>query len=303
MASFKKASLRIDPGEPSFSAGIPKRRGLLGATKSVSSSHVGKKTAETITTKRSWTPREKEVLGSLTVEPLNKLQHEVLTKMRCELYDDLLRVEQHEEVVSDRRLLRFLRGASYNIKDAVALFREMLNWRKEKNVDKIRNEIVQNELKPVDFPHSGRIKRYYLSNRHYNQDKEGRIVHVELIGRVPVKKLLSCFHESEWMTHHIYEMEYLMIQLDRQTKETKKLSRIVSIYDFFGLNKGHLHRSALGLFKQTLKITQLYYPEMMERCFFINSPVLFTMTWSMIKPWIAERSVKKIEILGKNYYS
>ena len=250
---------------------------------------------------KTFSAEDKKKLREVNLQPLNAVQKQALALMKQKLYDDMLSASQFEEVVSERRLLRFLRGMNFDIELAVSMFRDMLRWRKENDVDAIRTDIVENDMTPADFPHAGRVQRYYMSNMQYGHDEHGRPIHVEQIGKTCVKKLLSSFSEEEWIRHHIYQMEYLMLELDRISKEQGKLVRIVSIYDLRGLSKEHLHRGAIKLFKKTIKVTQNYYPEMMENCFFINSPKLFTMAWAMIKPWISERTVKKIEILGSKY--
>lgn len=276
-----------------------RRLSIRGRRKSKTGSTSSQK-AERSNAVRVFTTEEKKALREIDL-PLNALQQEALSIMREMLYDDLLSAQQFEEVVSERRLLRFLRGMNFDIEVAVGMYRDMLRWRKEAGVDDVRMEIVNNKMEPSDFPHAGRIQRYYMSNMNYCRDMHGRPLHIEQIGKTCVKKLLSSFSEEEWIRHHIYQMEYLMLELDRISKEKGKLVRIVSIYDLQGLNKEHLHRGAIKLFKKTIKVTQNYYPEMMENCFFINSPKLFTMAWAMIKPWISERTVRKIEILGGKY--
>jgi hypothetical protein len=53
--------------------------------------------------------------------------------------------------------------------------------------------------------------------------------------------------------------------------------------------------------KQVTKIGQDYYPESLGTMFIINSPMLFSSVWSLIKPFLDEVTVKKIHILGSSY--
>ena len=64
-----------------------------------------------------------------------------LALMRQELAEDLLRVPQYPDVVGDRRLLRFLRGHSLDVKKAVLMFRKFLKFREDFKVNDIRNRI------------------------------------------------------------------------------------------------------------------------------------------------------------------
>ena len=45
------------------------------------------------------------------------------------------------------------------------------------------------------------------------------------------------------------------------------------------------------------------YPETLHFCFFVNTPMAFTIVWSMIKGWIDEKTRSKIKILGTNFKS
>lgn len=57
----------------------------------------------------------------------------------------------------------------------------------------------------------------------------------------------------------------------------------------------------LGYIKQISKLGQDYYPELLGTMFIVNSPMLFSSAWSLIKPLLDEATVKKIHILGSSY--
>jgi CRAL/TRIO domain len=48
-------------------------------------------------------------------------------------------------------------------------------------------------------------------------------------------------------------------------------------------------------------IGQDRYPESMGKFFIINAPFAFWAVWSIIKPWLDEVTVSKIDILGGGY--
>ena len=45
-------------------------------------------------------------------------------------------------VIGERRLLRFIKGYNGNIEKAAEAYSKFLKWRRENNVDEIRNKIV-----------------------------------------------------------------------------------------------------------------------------------------------------------------
>lgn len=52
---------------------------------------------------------------------------------------------------------------------------------------------------------------------------------------------------------------------------------------------------------QAASIGQDRYPETMGRFYIINAPWAFSAVWSVIKPWLDEVTVKKVNILGGTY--
>jgi CRAL/TRIO domain len=49
------------------------------------------------------------------------------------------------------------------------------------------------------------------------------------------------------------------------------------------------------------KIGQDYYPECMGKFYIINAPYLFAGIWTVIKPWLDEVTVKKIQIMSTGH--
>lgn len=48
--------------------------------------------------------------------------------------------------------------------------------------------------------------------------------------------------------------------------------------------------------REIAKINSLIYPENMGVCFLINCPRVFSMVWSVVRPWLDERTRSKIHI-------
>jgi len=66
----------------------------------------------------------------------------------------------------------------------------------------------------------------------------------------------------------------------------------VSISNFYRVRDYVMRASGIG---------QDRYPETMGRFYIINAPWMFSTIWSVIKLWLDEETVKKIDILGSNY--
>jgi len=52
---------------------------------------------------------------------------------------------------------------------------------------------------------------------------------------------------------------------------------------------------------ETARIGQDRYPEIMGKFYIINAPWAFTAVWTMIKGWLDEVTVNKIDIIGTAY--
>lgn len=69
-----------------------------------------------------------------------------------------MKLSQSNLVVGDRRILRFLRGKQLNVDTASEMYINFLRWRRENNVDRIRQEIVYGgKDSPMKFPNGAKI--------------------------------------------------------------------------------------------------------------------------------------------------
>ena len=57
--------------------------------------------------------------------------------------------------------MRFLRGHKFDVGLAAEMCRTMLLWRLSSGVAVVRDAIVADDLQPADFPHHGRVMKYY----------------------------------------------------------------------------------------------------------------------------------------------
>lgn len=70
-------------------------------------------------------------------------EEDKLSQMRLILASELGEVPPTPDVVGDRRLLRFLRGHNMDVNKATHMFRNFLRYRKEHDVDAIRDRICK----------------------------------------------------------------------------------------------------------------------------------------------------------------
>ena len=64
---------------------------------------------------------------------------------------------------------------------------------------------------------------------------------------------------------------------------------------------GKLKEKSRDFVKLAINIGQDNYPEIMSSLFIVNAPFIFKGAWAMLKPFIDEKTRKKISILGSKY--
>ena len=73
-----------------------------------------------------------------------------------------------------------------------------------------------------------------------------------------------------------------------------------TILDLAGVSLSNFYR-VKDYVMSASSISQDRYPETMGKFFIINAPWAFTAVWQVIKPWLDEVTVGKIDIIGSPY--
>lgn len=62
-----------------------------------------------------------------------------------------------------------------------------------------------------------------------------------------------------------------------------------------------LNRTAIQLVQFGSKTANDYYPETLHKCFIVNAPFIFPALWAVIKPFLDEKTARKVTIRGSDY--
>ena len=243
-------------------------------------------------------------LNCMETAPLNGQQASALEIMRRELADELQKAPQFPELVGDRRLLRFLRGHKFDIATACKMMKAMFAWRRDNNIDEIREKIDKGKMTPDQFPCYDKIVPFYpfmFDMEH--KDKLGHPLNFERTGRMRPRALMQSVTQEEFVHFHIHMMEYVQIHLERLSAGAEKghLMRLCAVKDLDGLGVHMMIADAITWMQSLVRVTQANYPETMDKCFLLNTPWAFYTIWKVVKPWLAERTIKKVNILDANY--
>ncbi|CAM9365698.1 unnamed protein product, partial [Discosporangium mesarthrocarpum] len=147
----------------------------------------------------------------------SKWETRMIREMKILLDEDIRKAPPFPEVVGSRRMLRFLRGHKHNVPKAVSMMRAMLRWRRENDVDKIREDIVNNKkFDPRQFPQGESILKKFpvLVASPLCVGSEGTPLSYESYSFSPRQVAKEADGDLSFFIHfHIYCQEFKQVQL------------------------------------------------------------------------------------------
>lgn len=206
--------------------------------------------------------------------------------------------EKESEIINKERcddltLLRFLRARKFDVALAYDMFFNCQKWRHEKKIDTIIQDFHYEE-KPI-------VARYYPQYYHKN-DKEGRPVYYEELGKVNLVEMLN-FTNEERMINNLVK-EYELFELYRLPACSRFKNHLVetscTILDLKGISISSAY-NVITYVKEASYIGQNYYPERMGKFYLINAPFGFSTAFRLFKPFLDPITVSKIFILSSSY--
>ncbi|KAH7888185.1 CRAL-TRIO domain-containing protein [Phlebopus sp. FC_14] len=225
-------------------------------------------------------------LGNLTVT-----QQHALDTLKKQLQD-----EGHfvPERMDDATLLRFLRARKFDVAAAKLMLLNAEQWRKDFGVD----DIVKN----FEFPEKEKVDELYPQYYH-NMDKDGRPIYIERLGKLNIDALYKVTSQERQLKRFVLEYEkFLSERLPACSKAVGyPVETSCTILDLEGVSLTNFY-NVRDYVLQTARIGQDRYPECMGKFYIINAPWAFSAVWMIIKPWLDEVTVAKIDILRSGAY-
>ena len=217
------------------------------------------------------------------VEQLTADEREVLNRFRAS-------VPGHWD---DHTLARFLRARKFVFDKAMEMFTKYMQWRAEQNVD---------DVSSFDFPEARAIKEIYPHGFH-KTDRLGRSVYIERYGSLDIKRVFEITTEERMIRYYIREYESMInIRIPAcAVAAGYAIEQTLTILDLGGSSTKLMKSTVYNFIKLASGIAQDYYPEILGRMFIINTPMLFSVAWKVIRPWLDERTQKKISTEGSKY--
>jgi hypothetical protein len=190
-------------------------------------------------------------------------------------------------------LLRFLRARKFDLEKTTDMWKNYINWRKEKKVDEVAH---------YEFPELSEAKQYY-PHAWFRTDKQGRPIYIERPGKIVLDKLNKVMSNERLEQHFINDYERLMNEIFPACTEAKGelISTTFYILDLKGVSARMMCPKIWELLKIATKIGQDCYPEILGTMYIVNTPFFFHGAWQLIKGFLDEKTRKKVHLLGSNY--
>ena len=256
-------------------------------------------------------------------------EREKIAEMRRQLSADLAALPPWPELVGDIRLLRYLRKCNGESEAAVRLYQSTIVWRRENDVDRIREDIVQNRLTIQDIV-NGRVQFLMLDEANMTaapngqlfnatqddlirsgkrildflpielaygfSEETGEMVQYLSAGRWNTRGIGSAWMEGrinreEFLRFWVYIAEVISIEADRLSRRQRRLTRVHEIVDVSGCSVGQVSKSFFKLLKPWVQFVQSHYPETNRDILFCRTPFIFSFLWSVSEATPATHSL------------
>ncbi|KAL4253824.1 Phosphatidylinositol/phosphatidylcholine transfer [Pleurotus pulmonarius] len=229
----------------------------------------------------------------------NQAEAETLTQFRKEVYAEGIITEGDTLGTDDETFIRFLRARKFNVKHAKRMLQDCQQWRK--TVEGVGIDELYRRIDPFDY-HERRAVFDCWPMWFHKTDKKGRPINVHFFGGMDLNKLYKeCTPEKHWQTVLVNAESLTREILPAASKAAgRTIGSVLVIVDLqgFGLSQFWQMKS---LAQQSFQISQDYYPETMGQLAVVNAPSSFTFIWGIIKPWLSQETVDKVQILGADY--
>jgi len=187
--------------------------------------------------------------------------------------------------VMDFNMIRFLRARSMDLDKAEDMFRKYIAWRLENNIDNACSWEVAQDLKEnlvykvVGHSLNGGLVLYVDVGLWDPQIAHGRYEELMKLAYQELEKL------TQFSKYYSLQRNYF--------------SKMVLILNLEGLSFAHVSsvdyiRALISL----LKAFEAYYPESLKVAFLINAPWVFSILWSIAKPFISTATHERLRFLG-----
>ncbi|KAB2628568.1 patellin-3-like [Pyrus ussuriensis x Pyrus communis] len=186
---------------------------------------------------------------------------------------------------SDVVLLKFLRARDFKVKEAFAMIKNTVQWRKGWGIEGLLEEDLGSHWDKVVFTHG--------------VDKKGHPVCYNVFGEFQNKELYqNTFTDEEKRSKFIkWRIQFLEKSIRKFDFNPTGISTIVQVNDLKNF-PGLFNREHNQVTNQALQLLQDNYPEFVAKQVFINVPWWYLAFNRMISPFLTQRTKSKFVFAG-----
>ncbi|CAJ2655339.1 unnamed protein product [Trifolium pratense] len=218
-----------------------------------------------------------------SLQQFKKLLTETLTDQQVSIYGVPLLSDERTDTI----LLKFLRAREFKVKESLTMINNTLQWRKDFNIDSLLDEDLGDDLDKVVFMHGF--------------SREGHSVCYNVYGEFQNKELYDKTFGSEerrnrFLRWRIQFLEKSIRKLDFNPGGVNTVFQVNDLKNSPGPAKKELRVAT----KQALQLLQDNYPEFVAKQVFINVPWWYLAFYTMINPFLTQRTKSKFVFAGPN---
>jgi len=229
---------------------------------------------------------EKNVKDAIELWKLDEEQVQRLMELRHNLKDCA-----HHFKYDPHIILRFMTSPLAN--DAEPLFRKMVQWRIDNNIDSYLESYKPDPIL-LDYNCSAILKDF---------DYDGDPIYVERGGMADGAGLLRRFTKEQLMDYAIYTRELNTRGSwvrEYEQRQGRKVKDVTVVYDLKGMNAHHLNPSVLNFFGEMMALNAEKYPGPLKRTIIIRAPSIFRFAWTVVKHFFPQSARDKMVFAGKH---
>ena len=218
--------------------------------------------------------------------PLDDAKRGVVAEFTRRVADlEAFLAEQLEE--DEHTAVKFLVAKGWDVEEAAAMFRELHQYMVEKGG-------ISGMLEWA--PPEGLVR--YTPGGLFGEDREGRPIFWTPAGAMDPKGIFRCATAAQHVQFRLWQAAAMV----RATRvQSKRLGRYVGnttmVFDMAGTSMRQLHMGWLRTFNKTNVMVQRLFPELTQRILIINPPAVFRVGFRLVKPFLNERVLAKIQVL------
>ncbi|CAG7732232.1 unnamed protein product [Allacma fusca] len=190
---------------------------------------------------------------------------------------------------SDMELLRWIRAREWNLDQAELMLRKHMKWREEVNFDEITSW-------DLPEPFQGLLPEELIGF-----DEDNCPILLSALGKWDLRRVAhegspDYLLKSQWKW--LAEMQDLMRR--KVTREGVPVTQVCSLNDMNGISITQASLQVLRTLSDFSRSFEANFPESLKMYVVFNAPWFFSVFFKVARPFLSEKTLKKIHVFGSN---